>query len=85
MSDDRSGERGRVDPSASIAIVNPNTSSPMIVEAPTAKVSSIWDIEEADWDCNSDSDWSDEIVIEIDTDGDSGPVGARDIDPLGVD
>ena len=85
VSGDRSGARGRVDPSASIAMVKPNTSSPMMVSAPTANVSSIWAIEDADWDCDSVSDWSDEIVIEIDNDGDPGPVGARDTDPLGVD
>jgi hypothetical protein len=57
----------------------------MIVSAPTANVSSIGAIGEADSICDSDPDGREEMVIEIDNDGDSGPVGARDIDPLGVD
>jgi hypothetical protein len=72
-------------PSASIEIVNPKTSSPMIVSAPTAKVSSMGGSGEADPICDPESEVSEEMVMDIDMDEESRGGAALDTDPFGVD
>jgi len=82
---DVSGDCGLVVPSASMEIVRPNTSSPMMVSAPTAKVWSLISTEEADWMWDGEPVVSGDGVIEFEMDEEP-PLGSTlDIDPFGVD